>query len=203
MILIGTPCRGSVCTETVRSLMDLQQTYRDCYWLSHETTYIDQARQHLATYFLSQKQHASSHPLYTHLLFVDSDMTFPSDTLNDFLELDVPIVAANYRRRRFPHTFTAEDVLGPIDEMSRSSLYSRRSVATTIGLGLCLIRRDVFLRLGPAPFFNRGNPLEGEDTAFSHRCTDAGIPIAVDHQVSANTGHIGTVTYYPGTRAGI
>lgn len=194
MILIGTPCRGSVCTETVRSLIHLiQDAPCALSWGPHETTYIDQARQHLATHFLA-------HRVYTHLLFVDSDMVFYSEVLTDFLELDVPIVAANYRRRRPPHTFTAEGVHGIIDETSDN--LPRRSPATTIGLGLCLIRRDVFLRLGPAPFFNRGNPLEGEDTAFCHRCTEAGIPILVDHQVSANTGHIGALTLYPGTRAG-
>ncbi len=38
----------------------------------------------------------------THILFIDSDMTFPQDMIQRLLKHDVDIVAANCARRRMP-----------------------------------------------------------------------------------------------------
>jgi len=48
----------------------------------------------------------------THILFIDSDMEFPADTLNRLLAADKDIVGANCTTRAMPPEPTAHDLSG-------------------------------------------------------------------------------------------
>jgi hypothetical protein len=95
MILIGTPCyNGTVTVHYMQSVIALIETMSaegvplDFLTPSHESL-ITRARNFVANKFLRQ-------PLYTHLLFIDSDIAFPPDALPRFLRSGKDVVCGVY-----------------------------------------------------------------------------------------------------------
>ena len=87
----------------------------------------------------------------SHILFLDTDMRFPKDTLDRLLAHDEPIVAANYATRRMPVktvAFSSDqgwDCVYTTPESEMHRLLGRRPqslMATTAQLVLC--SRSVF-----------------------------------------------------------
>ena len=82
----------------------------------------------------------------THILFIDSDMTFPQEMIQRLLKHDVDIVAANCARRRMPTGPTAQNY----DEGGkRKPVYSLPESTGleevgSVGTGIMLIKRNVF-----------------------------------------------------------
>ena len=79
-----------------------------------------------------------------YILFVDSDMTFPPDTLTRLLNARTNVIACNCAKRQDPPTETVEMWPG----------YKKRGVTPVkrVGMGIMLIDMKVFRRLKP-PFF--------------------------------------------------
>lgn len=133
----------------------------------------------------------------SHILFVDSDMTFPSDALLRLLAHDKPVVAANCARRRIPTGPTAVKFLadGTSQEVHTAPGQEGLEQVNLVGAGFLLIRMDVFAAL-KEPYFatpwvaDRRHHM-GEDTFFCLACGNAGIPIFIDHGVSGDIGHLG------------
>lgn len=139
----------------------------------------------------AQKEHCS------HILFIDSDMTFTDDALLRLLEHDVPVVAANCAKRRVP--------TGPTAAMFRAdgtdgAVYTEPGQqgaerVDAVGTGFMLVNLEVFDKI-PQPWFStpwlaeRGHHM-GEDMFFCLQLRKAGIPILIDHGVSQDIGHIG------------
>ena len=130
------------------------------------------------------------------LVFIDTDMTFPVDTLARLLAHGRPIVACDASRRREP----VGNVTYVADE---EGLFSEISVDVTtglvevdvIGLAVVAIDLDVFRRL-PEPWFHhqwieRSQRHGGEDAWFARITREAGIPIYVDLDLSQEIGHVG------------
>lgn len=182
MILIATPTPNTLQAPMVKCLTELmRQSPEATIFEPYETTYIGVARTALAGLALQRGA--------THLLFLDSDMTFPADLLHSFIIRDVDVVAANYRRRRALHDFTAG---GLRNEIVSSVGATGMEQVRTIGFGAVLIRTTVFRQI-PQPWFsNPGGHTEFEDVAFCCNCAAAGIPIYVDHDVSQNVAHLTT-----------
>src|SRR5574343_639884 len=109
----------------------------------------------------------------THILFVDCDMHFTSDSLARLLAHGKEIVGVEYNKRHFP----LEGVYEPLDEKT-DTLYKAKHVGT----GLLLIDLNVFkstLRPLASPWFNFGRNSEGalmlgEDVWFCNTARDAG-----------------------------
>jgi len=82
----------------------------------------------------------------THILFVDSDMTFPQDMIERLLAHDLDVVATNCARRRMPTGPTAQRY----DENGERVLIYTMPESTgieevgSIGMGVMLIKRKVF-----------------------------------------------------------
>ena len=141
------------------------------------------------------------------VLFIDSDMRFPADTIDILLSRDVPIVGVNAVTRRKPTLPTALNLhvekndegkiihhaWHKIDSMDKEGI----EPVTAVGFGVVMIRKEVFEKV-PKPWFDVGwgsKGIIGEDVHFCIKALDAGIQTYVDHSLSKHIGHIGTYEY--------
>lgn len=143
---------------------------------------------------------ALSDETVTHLLFLDSDMSFPPNLFNLLLKHDLPIVACNYVKRGIPSMPNTRAVTGKLIGTSKGSIGLEE--ADSAGFGAVLIRREVFENT-PKPWFDtvwldKGDRLEmmGEDVFFFRKARQVGhYPLFIDHDASQKIGHIGSYTY--------
>lgn len=116
----------------------------------------------------------------THLLFIDSDMLFPSDALDQLLARDKDIIGAEYHKRRFP----LETVTAYMPDIEKSETEPFK--VGIAGTGFMLIKTDVFKNPNLDPnWFSFGRNAEGknvigEDGWFCNTARDAGYDIFVD-----------------------
>ncbi len=125
----------------------------------------------------------------THILFVDSDMVFPEDTLNRLLAHNKAIVGTEYNKREFP----LKGVHKALGETSATELYK----AEHVGTGMLLIDLAVFAKLKGA-WFNFGRDSQGalvlgEDIWFCKTAQDAGFDVWIDPTIKM--GHCGEYIY--------
>lgn len=127
----------------------------------------------------------------THVLFLDADMCYPTDTIRKLLVADKDIVGALCFRRWPPFSpclFDGEPYRimcmhdYPEDQLIR---------VTATGTGCLLIKAAVFETVG-YPFFKFGSTPDGgplgEDIGFCYKAKEAGFEIWVD--TSCKTDHI-------------
>lgn len=139
----------------------------------------------------------------THVLFIDSDQTFPSDTLWRLLQWNKPVVACNIATKSYPNPNPTARYLDP--ESDRGiPVYSNQGdtglrKVWRVGCGVMLIELAAIQHL-PRPWFNitwkesRGEH-QGEDWYFCELCEKHGIPIYIDRRLSWEIGHVGKLTY--------
>lgn len=137
----------------------------------------------------------------SHVLFIDSDMTFPQDMVQRLLAHDKDIVATNCARRRMPTGPTAQRTL---PDGSRELIYTMPESTgleevESIGMGVMLIKRKVFESLTEpwfeTPWRTDKRGYIGEDVFFCRKAAAAGFKIYIDHDVSKEIGHIGTFEF--------
>ena len=137
----------------------------------------------------------------SHVLFIDSDMTFPQDMVQRLLAHDKDIVATNCARRRMPTGPTAQKTL---PDGSRQLIYTMPDSTgleevESIGMGVMLIKRKVFESLSEpwfeTPWRTDKRGYIGEDVFFCRKAAAAGFKIYIDHDVSKEIGHIGTFEF--------
>lgn len=133
----------------------------------------------------------------THILFLDSDMRFPADTLKRLLAHDVQVVGANCAKRRMPTGPTAanyDHVAGKVPVYTEEDSTGLEQV-DMLGTGVLLVRMDVFEQIPFPPFATPWVPdmqeFMGEDTYFCMLLKRNQIPVFVDHDVSLEIGHLG------------
>jgi len=129
----------------------------------------------------------------THLLWIDADMRFPKDALFRLLAHQVPIVAANYTRRRPPYLPTAE-------HREHGYLFTDEDTdgltdVSVCGMGLMLVDMQVYAAIAE-PWFALGfNPVEktfvGEDFYFCTKAREAGYTVWIDQTLSREVTHAG------------
>lgn len=133
----------------------------------------------------------------SHLLFIDSDQSFPENTLHRLAQWKKPVVACNIATKRFPSTPTAVGEGGKSIYTYPGQSGLRR--VWRVGTGIMLIDTEV-LRKVPQPWFStvylepEGKYL-GEDWFFCQRLEQHGIPVFVDQGLSWEVGHIGFCNY--------
>lgn len=135
----------------------------------------------------------------THLLFLDSDMVFQPSLLDNLIDDDVEVVAANCPVKMVPSHPTARKWDGEKYELVLTNDHcDKMEQVDRIGTGVMLIRLDIIPRLATPWFafrpFEAGG-YQGEDWCFCEQVEAAGIPIWIDHDVSKDVGHIGYLTY--------
>lgn len=133
----------------------------------------------------------------THLLWLDSDMSFPRTTAVQLWMHQQAIVACNYlSRRQASGRWTAQRDDGTrIETHERSSGLEAVDIA---GMGVFFLSTDVVADLA-RPWFRHGlNEFGGdvgEDVLFCRALRAAGHTIYLDHDLSKEIGHIGQHTY--------
>lgn len=127
-----------------------------------------------------------------YVLFIDSDQTFPLETLERLLSLKLPIVGPAICRRRPPFNLNAVENGLPI-QIQQNDKGTRK--VERLGTGIMLVRMDVFTKI-PEPWFNASFDRDKkrwttEDESFCDAARLAGYEIHVDVELSNHVGHIG------------
>lgn len=149
---------------------------------------VDASRNEIVKLFLQ-------HPVgFTHLLFLDSDMIFPHDTIVKLIEANAPVASGLCYTRTppmipcvFERTQNAENAVwkkgtAPLSE-------NQSQVIDGAGTGCLLIRRDVFEQLS-FPWFAiewHGEKQRGEDLYFAEKCFEKNIQTKI---------HTGVITQH-------
>lgn len=188
MIVLATPTRDTVTAGFTADLVKLIRRHAatddiTLHWAALIGIYIANLRQYGVT--LAQGMGAS------HILFVDSDMRFPADTLDRLVAADKDIVAANYVQRTAPQWWTSRFDGEWISSVGRTGLQEVEAV----GFGVILIRLSVFDALA-RPWFDTpydGQNHVGEDLYFCQQARNAGFSVWIDHDLSQQVRHQGTV----------
>lgn len=125
-----------------------------------------------------------------YVLFIDTDMTFPPDSLNRLLSAGKDVVAASYAQRVAPHHAMLIFMEGGRQE---ENLIEVNGAPT----GLMLVKKEVFERIGECPFRTPYVEKDGklkkqsEDYYFCGEAIKAGFEVWVDMALSLEVGHIG------------
>ena len=137
----------------------------------------------------------------THILFLDSDMKFPEDALHRLFSRNEPIVAANYVQRCLPTRPNAISMMDMPLQTKEDSTGIEQVKST--GFGVILVRAEVFDAM-PRPWFDTywytnedtgKRNIIGEDVYFCHKANHAGYKTYIDHDLSKEVSHIGTMEY--------
>lgn len=134
----------------------------------------------------------SSFPRITHLMWVDSDMSFPARGLADLLAHDKDVVGAFYPQKSPPYA-TVGCPENKEDFRNGEPLIR----ADILGGGFKLVKREVYERL-QYPWYEEKAPPDdpggfvSEDILFSFKCRTAGIELWCDLDLSKEMGHCGS-----------
>ena len=157
-ILIAMPIyRQMLFIQTLSSLMALKDSFKEN-GIDSAFVYVDsydivEARNMMATYFVRNGE-------YTHLLFIDDDMRFSTESINELLMADQPFTGCICPMRKLNVETVYQAALDgkAFDQANAMALdfvvAHRRSEALTvernfcklngIGMAVTLLRRDVF-----------------------------------------------------------
>lgn len=150
---------------------------------------IQRARNNLAHIFML-------HNNFTHLMFIDSDISFPEDSILKLVNADKPVIAGLYPKKSLDKKLAVN-----IDQ---------NGVIQHVGTGFLLIKREVLELLKPqlnsyyadenliTEYFRvdvdpNSKILLSEDWWFCQLCTKNNIPISVD--LSIVLKHVGSFEY--------
>lgn len=126
----------------------------------------------------------------THVLWLDTDMTFPPDTALRLLAHDHDVVAVNYVSRTARPRPTAMRDGACVSSSSATGL----EAVDHVGMGVFLMKSSVVATI-PSPRFWYSTLTETEDVYFCRQLRAAGHTIHIDHDLSKLVGHVGQHTY--------
>ena len=132
----------------------------------------------------------------THILWLDSDMTFPEDMIERLYGHGKPIIAASYSQRKDPAK--------PVAARDGKWLYTEEE-STGIervdyaGMGAMLVETAVYEHLDK-PWHMLGwnekrQTAIGEDVYFCRKAAAIGAETWIDHDLSKEIGHVGYRTF--------
>ena len=192
-VMIAVPC-GDQCASGFAQDLALLMGYTQfvkpemevgLYFL--KGTYLPRARAALVAKALERND--------THILWLDSDMRFPKDTLLRLLGHDRSIVAANYATRQAP-------ILPTMKDADKAYLFDQPEhliPVSSAGMGCMLTATDVFRGMDK-PYFAIGynkdvDDYASEDTFFGMKAQKGGYQILVDPQLSEVVRHVGAMEF--------
>lgn len=155
-------------------------------------TLIADQRQNLAIEALSE--------MADWILWLDNDMRFPPDALDRLLARNQAIVGCNYPTRKVPPRFTAQNFDGE-KWVTVSTDDDKKGIeqVDTLGFGCILTKSEVFKKI-PQPWFHLvystvNNQFFGEDSFFCMQAAKAGYKTFLDHDLSKEIKHIGSLEF--------
>jgi hypothetical protein len=203
-VVVGMPSMGVWCEQFGMSMLGLVSDFtapfpgfseQSLRFQSTKGSILARSRERIVECAMKEKA--------THLLFVDTDQTFPPTTLRQLLAWDKPVVACNIATKAQPSMPTARTKDGTQHGRPVFTKPSSEGLEKVwrVGTGVMLVKMKVFTYVGmEAPHFpQRWEPAlqdyVGEDWAFCEKLEAAHVPIYVDHTLSKKVGHIGSLSY--------
>ena len=191
-LLIGVPCMDFVPVEFMRSLTALLRRL-DAQKINYELmiesgTLVYLARERIA--------HRAINEHFTHVLWLDSDMVFGPDLLDDLMFCGKPFVTGIYHARRKGY---ASVIFKRVEKDGNERFEEYPDEPFKIaacGFGCVLITTEI-LSYVCLTYNTCFTPLPGlgEDIAFCKRATGLGYEIWCEPSVIC--GHIGHIAIYP------
>lgn len=187
-LFIAMPSRGNISIDLLTAYMGLQKPKH--YFLSTNIVPLDAARNDLVAKFLTKTPDA------THIIFWDDDIIPNPGDLAKLWSHNEPIVSGLYFKKQPPHeplmSLTVRDVETGEDGMTHLIDWEENKpyYVDGVGMGFCLIRRDVFQDI-PPPWFKFG--FLSEDYNFCVKAKEYGYKIKVDTSVKLT--HISDRSY--------
>ena len=197
-VLIAVPCHRQVFTDTMTCVVNIMQSkaYRSRV-MFHQGGLIHRARNTVAEYFLNHEEKPD------YLLFVDDDMVFQGNALEQLLADHKDIVTGNAFTRKFP----VRPVVGHFDEERLGRVntlveYQKDTLqpVDSCGMAFTLISRramEQVVAVNKHPFnfvyFPETDGELPEDSAFCWWAKKAGLQVWLDSRVQI--GHIGSIIY--------
>ena len=145
------------------------------------------------------------------LLWLDSDITFPSDLIDRLLNRKAKLVGVPYTTRIRPIRSTAFRSTMDYNARMNSSGGGTSGLEriAALGFGCVLIHRDVFEKMQSTEYrskFDKTEPpwfgvkfendsVMGEDIYFFEKAADAGFQAYADFELAKSISHIGSKAY--------
>jgi len=138
---------------------------------------------------------------FTHLLFIDTDQTFPRDTAHRLLSHRKDVIGCNIATKQVPASPTARK---KSEKWEGELVYTdsdspKLEQVWRLGAGIMLIDVRVFQKIGPGCFeirwIEKIQDYQGEDWSMCEAMERAGFQIWVDHKLSDQIGHLGEYEY--------
>lgn len=190
-LLIAIPTHDYMHMDFVKSLMALTERLKDddidFKVHMHGGTLVYHARDALAEKAINED--------FTDVLWLDADMVFNDDLLDDLMFSGKPFVSGIAHGRRAPHQSCLFTEIYP--SVQRFTEYPGNTFKVAgCGFGCVLIKTEILKavkdRHGTCFFPTREL---GEDLAFCQRATEGGWEIYAEP--AARLGHIGHIAIYP------
>lgn len=195
LISICVPCRDTVHSGFMSNLVSLLQhastAAYDVNFLMLQGSLISAQRQKLAELAKEQKS--------KYILWLDSDMLFPSNIIDLLLAHQKDIVACNYSTRLPPYKGVAYQKIGDWNSWVKPSMDVTLLSVEAVGMGCMLVHTDVFDKLDK-PWFEvfYSHELQnhiGEDFYFCINARKKNYEIFIDCAASQMIKHLGTAEF--------
>lgn len=133
------------------------------------------------------------------ILWLDSDMVFPSTTLLRLLSHNQNIVACNYMKRSTPMKSVAFMDIKDWESWVPLDKQDELLTVEAIGMGCVLMRTSLFNQL-PKPYFeytydNKTKDWVGEDFTLFKKFNNLGYEVKLDTNLSNEIYHIGSYAF--------
>lgn len=187
-IAIGLPNRGYIHEQTALSLMEMTELPYKFVPFFTRGCFISAQREFIAQIAIKAQ--------FTYLLFIDSDIKFPPETIDKLIQHDKDIIGAMYHYRYLPKKpivkFLKNERL--VDE---GEVPNKVFKVGALGMGCMLIKTSVFHKM-KKPYFtvlfdNNGQVHSSEDINFCVKARKAGFDIWCDPVLEIK--HIGDYEY--------
>lgn len=196
-LAVLVPCRETVYTTFSASLTELVKTTT---LVGHDVHVLYD----MSTILLNQREHLARRALEMGaewMLWLDSDMMFPSTTALRLMAHKKPIVAANYMKRASPLTTVAYPKIGQWDSWLPLESQDELEPVEGVGMGCMLMRTELLKKIG-RPWFEftyqeSTQDWMGEDFAFQTKLREVGYQILIDMNLSRQIRHVGQFAYGP------
>jgi len=194
-VSVCVPCRDTVHAAFA---FDLAKMLQHCQAMNIEAV----PHFSIGTLIVNQRDQLADMALQagsSHVLWLDSDMMFPVDTVQRLLHHQVPLVAGNYVTRQYPHKTVAYTQLHDWRSYVINSNKPDLIKVAAVGMGCMMVNTDVIRSMSKPRFQTtyvpETNDHMGEDFYFCQQAQQLGYDVLIDDQLSSELQHLGTVAF--------
>jgi len=194
-LAICIPCRDFLHSAHASSLVELVK-------LNTNNGIETQVFMNASTVLLQQREHLADQAVEynsEYILWLDSDITFPSSTFLRLLAHKKDFVAANYVKRSPPLKGVAYTKMYDWNNPLSFDLQDELIKIEGIGMGCVLMKTEIFKKL-QKPFFefkysSESNDWLGEDMILCEKIRSLNVDLYVDTHLSRDIRHLGTFAF--------